>query len=57
MLFADVPVPKLNPKQCAAITLTPEGSPARISGDWNLADVRMVPGVKAYEECRRLRRE
>jgi len=57
MLFADVPVPKRNPKHCAAITLTPEGSPARISGDWNLADVRMVPGVKASEECRRLRRE
>jgi site-specific DNA recombinase len=37
LLFADVPRAKAElSKHCAAITLTPEGSTYRISGDWNL---------------------
>jgi seryl-tRNA synthetase len=37
LLFADVPRPKAElSKHCTAITLTPEGSTFRISGDWNL---------------------
>jgi hypothetical protein len=35
--FADVPRAKAElSKHCTAITLTPEGSTFRISGDWNL---------------------
>jgi hypothetical protein len=37
LLFADVPRTKAElSKHCTAITLTPEGSPFRIAGDWNL---------------------
>jgi hypothetical protein len=37
LLFADVPRAKAElSKHCSAITLTPEGSTFRISGDWNL---------------------
>jgi site-specific DNA recombinase len=37
LLFADVPRAKAElSKHCSAITLTPEGSSFRISGDWNL---------------------
>jgi hypothetical protein len=37
LLFADVPRAKAElSKHCTAITLTPEGSTFRISGDWNL---------------------
>jgi len=46
LLFADVPRAKVElSKHCTAITLTPEGSPFRITGDWS-ADVRMVPGAR-----------
>jgi len=48
LLFADVPRAKAElSKHCTAITLTPEGSTFRITGDWNYsADVRMVPGAQ-----------
>src|SRR5260370_42317851 len=37
LLFADVPRAKAElSKHCTAITLTPEGSTFRITGDWNL---------------------
>jgi hypothetical protein len=37
LLFADVPRAKAElSKHCTAITLTPQGSTYRISGDWNL---------------------
>jgi hypothetical protein len=37
LLFADVPRAKSElSKHCTAITLTPEGSTFRITGDWNL---------------------
>jgi hypothetical protein len=37
LLFADVPRAKAElSKHCTAITLTPEGSNFRITGDWNL---------------------
>jgi hypothetical protein len=37
LLLADVPRAKAElSKHCSAITLTPEGSTYRISGDWNL---------------------
>lgn len=37
LLFADVPRAKAElSRHCTAITLTPEGSTYRISGDWNL---------------------
>ena len=48
LLFADVPWAKAElSKHYTAITLTPEASSFRISGDWSpLADVRMVPGAR-----------